>query len=196
MARNADLRLAAFAVMLLLCAAATPAFAIPVVNGGFETSDTTGWSIVAGNVDVTGIWQPAEGYWSLDLNGTTAGTLAQTVATTPGRAYSLNFMMSANPDGAPPISAMEVYWDDVLLDVATYDRSATGNTRANMFWQAHHYDVVATGETGTMKFHSLVGSYWGPTLDDVSVTDVPEPATAALFALGALCILAHRRRQA
>ena len=82
-----------------------------VVNGGFElpavggtystlTSGLTGWTIESGSVDlIHTYWTPFEPTQSLDLDGTSPGTISQSFATLPGHSYELFFAFSNNPDG-------------------------------------------------------------------------------------------------
>ncbi len=80
---------------LLFTAAAAVLLAHPVsanliTNGGFETGDFTGWAHVGGNVDGT---NPYSGNFAA-IFFPPGGDLQQSVATTPGASYTLNFFLA------------------------------------------------------------------------------------------------------
>lgn len=52
---------------------------------------------------VEGFWAAADGDQSVNLNGGSAGALAQTFATTPGTRYKVTYSMAGNPAGGPVI---------------------------------------------------------------------------------------------
>ena len=58
----------------------------------------TGWNLTAGSVDIIGLpgWSPSEGTRSIDLDGLSAGTLAQTFDTIPSTTYQVTFDLAAN----------------------------------------------------------------------------------------------------
>ena len=84
-----------------------------IPGGGFVTlkegsTDITGWTVIgtvnyAYSIDyIGGYWQAAEGYRSVDLNGTSdRGGVQQALATVAGQRYEVRFAMSGNPDGNP-----------------------------------------------------------------------------------------------
>ena len=58
-------------------------------------------------------------------------------------------------------------------------------TRSNMGWQRYSYNFVATQAVSRVTFASANGnSPYGPALDNVSITSVPEPATWGMMLLG------------
>ena len=64
-------------------------------------------------------------------------------------------------------------------------------------WVQHKNEFVATQESGTMTFRA---SGTNPTavfvgLDGVKITQVPEPSSAILIALGGLTLITRRKRQ-
>ena len=78
----------------------------PNVGPGFITlgtgnSSITGWTVTAGSIDYIGsYWMAQDGSRSIDLAGTSLGTLTQTLTDTiVGQRYAVNFWVSKNPDG-------------------------------------------------------------------------------------------------
>lgn len=67
-----------------------------------------------------------------------------------------------------------------------------------MKWEFKQYDFTATAASTTLAFRAPTNStgYWGPFVDNVSVSVVPEPSAFALFGAGllGLGVVARRRR--
>lgn len=201
-----------FTKSLLALAVATSAFgaqAAPapnlIQNGSFEstvvtspyttlTSGLTGWNIVTGNVDLIGnYWAPSDGNQSLDLNGTTAGSISQTFATTSGQKYHISFDLAGNPDGGDPLKTLLVSISPQVF----YSFNTTNQSKVNMGWTTNGFDYIATANTATLYFLSMQNSAYGPALDNVSVTAVPEPESYAMLlaGLGLMGAIARRRKQ-
>lgn len=180
-----------------------------VVNGGFEQpvvpqdiltysapASFAGWTVDRGSVDVTGLlvnggWQAAGGQQSLDLSGTSAGSVHQDVPTSAGSRYLLTFWYAGDPTftgslGCAPMSFlrhMTVSWENAKVDDITVD--TTGRTRASMGWQKRSLLVTATADPSRLEFTSLSEGWCGPTLDDVSVTPLTASQTFTTLASSA-----------
>jgi hypothetical protein len=88
-------------LLLALTAAAAFALAQPVkanliTNGGFETGDFTGWTHVSGRVTGTfdGVASHSGNFQAVFVAGV---SLAQSVATTPGASYTIDFFLAWGP---------------------------------------------------------------------------------------------------
>jgi choice-of-anchor C domain-containing protein len=214
-------RLLGLAAALAFLGAASPASAVVnlISNGSFEfgTNDAApgGFStipgsasisnwLVGGSVDwINGYWQAQSGTHSVDLNGTSIGSLQQTIATVAGQAYSLTFYVSANPDNIPNPGS----------DSRTLEASAGGasmsfgytaflppNSRSQMNWDLRTFNFVATGESTLISFASTTpegNCCYGIALDNVAVSAVPELSTWAmmLIGFGGLGFFAYRRNK-
>lgn len=203
---------AASAALIAVFAAGSASAQI-VQNGSFESPAVApspfevsppqpidGWIVTAGSVDlIDGYWQAHSGVQSIDLSGSEPGTLTQDVTLQTGQLYLLTFWVSGNPDGPP--------------DLKTFDFSVTNTTpmtaanvnflvasppqsRENMNWQPREWLFLANDGPHTLVFQSTTPGPFGPALDDVGVTLVPEPETYAMLlaGMGFIGFIARRRR--
>jgi hypothetical protein len=158
-------------------------------NGGFETGDFSGWqrSGDLGNFGISGLDHTGDGAFSafLGATGPSENVLSQTIATQLGHQYKVDFFLE-NTVGAP--NAFK----------ASFGSGGVSLTNAEQFgWQEFSFDVFATAPSTTLTFsaHNQPGFF---LLDDVSVTEVPEPATAMILGagLGLTGLRRNRRKDA
>ena len=196
-------------------AAPMTAGAAGFTNGSFETvaggsnpapgtfntlfagnTDITGWLVAAGNVDLVNgnYFAPdfiaSDGQNSVDLNGSTQGTITQTFDTIAGTQYRVTFDLNSNVyDGNP--NAIK----NVLASAAGFSGvfgypNALHPQGLGGPWQSHMFDFIATGASTTLSFQSLEASNccYGAELDNVAVNPfaggVPEPAAWMLMMVG------------
>lgn len=192
---------------------ATSVGAVTLINGSFEdggaigagsfetlgTGDTsiTGWTVLSDGVDYIGsYWQASHGARSLDLSALTSGGVAQSVhGFEAGKRYRVTFDLSVNPDGGNDLKTLIMSATGGVPATYTYLRTAA-NTTANMLWSVQTYDFTATGAMQMVQFRSQELNASGMTLDNVSISLVPEPAAWALLIAGfGLTGAALRRRK-
>jgi choice-of-anchor C domain-containing protein len=163
-----------------------PSFSISaggLSNGGFETGNTTGWTVV-GDVDVVGpaTWAPSEGTYSLDLNGFFPATISQALSTVPGVTYTVLFDLAGNPGIPQNVKRLEV---SAAGTSAIYKFDTNGKSGTSMGWRGESFTFTAVDASTTLTFKSLHAPAThpdraqGPALDNIRVTVAP-PATITL----------------
>ena len=172
-----------------------------VVNGSFESgiilpdisiqlsagdsTSITGWTVVSGTIDYIGTrWTAGDGNRSLDLTGSSTGTIEQIVAGfTPGQNYRLSFLVAANPEGGPTIKSLQA---SIGSTSQTFTFNGTGYSDANMGWSQRTMDFTATSSSMALDFTGLQNGLYGAALDAVAIAPVPEPSTLSLLGSAAL----------
>jgi hypothetical protein len=156
----------------------------------------TGWTVVNDAIAWIGVGDPwgldaFSGDRFLDLSDYTAGQpfggVSQAVATTAGTSYLVTFSLGSSTFWGRP-SALTV---SAGGSSQTFTSPLTGG---NNDWEQRTMTFVATGALTTLVFSGAAGNnYIG--LDDVSVTAVPEPASALLLLAGAAVVFGRVRRR-
>ncbi|HEX5312774.1 choice-of-anchor C family PEP-CTERM protein [Aquabacterium sp.] len=197
----------------LACLATASAQAAPFTNGSFELHDPSiesdsseplvlagetllpGWDVLAGSINYVRFnrWQAADGDFSIDLNGEHSDVygIAQTFDTLAGQKYLVSFALSGNPDDAPSVKSFVV---SAAGTAATFTFDTTGHTRQSMQWLPQSFTFTATGASTTLRFDSQTTGPYGPALDNVRVTAVPEPSLMSLLIAGSAVAWRMRRR--
>jgi hypothetical protein len=184
-------------VLALACVGVSQAQATNlVVNGGFETGDATGWTLVpAAGGSLMGISGNSNtGSWSFSFGavGFLDDTLSQQIVpTVAGNSYLIDFWLDHPANDAQ--NHFNASWDGGTL-VDMLNVGAFGYTEFT-------FTEIATSASTPIQF----GSYEVPSwfyLDDVSVTDlgpaggaVPEPLTmfSAFMAISGLGAYLRKR---
>jgi choice-of-anchor C domain-containing protein len=196
-----------------LLVGAQSAYAVTITNGSFETgtapgsfhevgtggTDITGWTVDSGSVDYIGnYWASSNGSRSLDMSGSSAGQISQTISgLTNGQEYKVTFDIAGNPDGAPASKDLQVSADGFS---GLYSFNTTGHSTgsvAAMGWSTQTFFFVASGTSATLAFLSLTGGSFGAALDNVTIAATPIPGAILLFgsALGGMGFLGYRRKK-
>ena len=166
-----------------------------IQNGGFEApsiatalqqidspANVGEWRVTEGSVDVKRTtWQPAAGLQSLDLNGCSAGRIAQTVLVTAHQQYELRFSYAGNP-GTAAEKPFHVEIDGVSTVQLSFDTSST--TTSDMGWLPGSLVFTPLQNSVEVAFASKIDGCAGPAIDEVSLkalgTYVPPPSTVAV----------------
>ena len=184
---------------MVLAAYASPNL---VVNGGFDTGDFTGWTIMAspaGCSDFGIANNPADflsGTGAAFFAGSCVGvydTIMQDIPTTIGDDYNFTFFVN-NTNNVGSASDFQAFWDGALVQ----DLPGMGNS----VYTEYSFTEAAAATATPIAFqgYNQPADYY---LDDVSVTDlgpaslvaVPEPPLAVLLCSGlGLVLLARRLR--
>ena len=162
-----------------------------VANCGFETGDFTSWT-QGGNPGFTGVTGSPyahSGNFGAYLGpvGSDGILMSQTLATTAGASYDLNFWL-ANFGG--PTNDFSVQWDGVTIPGSTLI-----NSNPFPYTEFSFSGLTALGGDTLQFSFRQDPSYWG--LDDVSVvqqTSMPEPAAFAGLMLAGVAVVMGKRR--
>ncbi|MCC7461272.1 MAG: DUF642 domain-containing protein [Gammaproteobacteria bacterium] len=215
---------------LILALTGTAAHASLLTNGSFEIGAPSGgcsaaapapvgWTIGGGNIDIdssatgcSGI-PAADGVYFIDLTGSFgagAGSIYQTVGTTPGQRYVLSFYFGGNPQwqyldypNDSPFKSMNVLINGTLQ--GTFGVNTTGFPSGDAGWnldQLHFNAMSSSTQIGFVSLNGEGGTVFGPLLDGVTldavsgapaVVPLPGSAWLMLGAVGGLALFMRRR---
>lgn len=183
-----------------LAALSGSAEAAPLINGSFELgtdpgsfttvgpggSAITGWTV--GGIDgvdyIGSYWQAQDGVRSVDLSGNGPGSVSQLIDTDFGQQYTVSFWLAGNPDGGDTAKLTVTSVAGTVPQFDTFTVVPGTNTHANMGWQQYAYTFTAFGAQSLLTFASGEDNAYGPALDNVAITAVPEPASWAMMLAG------------
>ena len=163
------------------------------INLGAPDSTTIqGWTVKSGSIDYIGSrWVAGDGNRCLDLNGLDPGTMMQTVSgLAPGQHYELSFLLAGNPEAGPTVKTLQA---SVGTFFQNYTFDITGATTAHLGWTSKKLDFTATSPLMDVTFTSLTAGAYGPALDSVNLTLVPEPGVWVLAGASLVLISLIRR---
>lgn len=177
-------------IMSLLFAAYRPASAGNinlVLNGGFETGDFTGWTLINNQNTRVDSFNPNTGTYEADFgNSSGDATVSQTLTDVAGENYTFSFWQGNGAAGGDFSAAFD---STVLL--SEVNPAATGGA-----YTQFSYNVVGTG-SDTISFSGF--NEFSEFLDDVSVvgaeSSTPEPSTVVLTGLGCIGLIARYRKK-
>lgn len=180
------------------------------VNGGFETGDTTGWTYFPTTTSTFGVVTPG-------ASSTFAGEVANSFlasgavikqdavgagVVSVGQTLTLSFDFK-ELSGAGGVVFAEFFTLDSGGGVTSSQILGGAPLFGSSSFTPRLFNIplVANVDGGvTLQFAvstaAISGSFVNATFDNVSMTVIPEPASAALLGLGGLALIARRRRHA
>jgi len=146
-----------------------PSSTVPYYQLAAGSTEIPGWTLHDGGIDYirSDFWLPAEGQRSIDLSAQSAGRISQSFATTPCRAYQVDFSLAGNPYDGASVKQLRV---EAAGQSQDYTFDVTGRYGSNMGWERRSFRFVANSSTTTLSFRSLASDNGGPALDGISVT--------------------------
>jgi hypothetical protein len=190
-----------FAMALALSALAAHSAPNLVGNGSFEADVQAAgsWNIYSSLTSWTGVQNielrnndygtAQNGVNFVELDTTSNNAMKQTIIASAGE-YDLSFWYSARPGVAAGSNGLSYSFGSLTGDVLT----ATAGTAVNV-WQHYVGRVHLDGATDLTFAAIQTSDSLGGSLDNVSVTAVPEPETYALMLAGLGLIGAVLRRR-
>jgi hypothetical protein len=191
------------ALALLTVAARSAMAASIVLNGGFETGTLAGWTATpSSSTSLFGVNSDSSNYgaYSAFFGGVNTGggdedTISQSFATIPGQSYVVDFWLAFEMTSFPPCDPFSTciendfsaFWNGApLLSILS----------ASEFpFTKYTFLLSATGGTSTISFAGAALGFREYRLDDVSVSEVPEPASLTLLVTGLAVWLGGRYRR-
>jgi len=172
---------------------------------GASSTQITGWVTQLSGVEVftaldigLGLDYPttiADGVRAVDLTPVNyaGGGISQTFATTPGVTYDVSFF-----GGTATLLGKTGYGQILVTVDSAVKLFEFFNQESNWVWKQKEFQFTATGTSATLSFVSLQdASSHLASIDNVSVTAVPEPAAVGAAAgLGLLVFGVYRRLRA
>lgn len=189
-----------------LLSATSFAHANLVVNGSFEDYSTVtpgtwrifgsgnGWTTSQYGVEVRNAVAGTadDGARFVELDTTANSWISQVVHTSANQLLELAFAYASRAGVAANSNGIEIFWNNLSLG------SLTGNGTNGNGWLDHVYHVQADANgLGALTFAAIgTSDSYGGSLDNVSVTAIPEPDTIAMLltSLGLLAAVTRRRK--
>jgi hypothetical protein len=167
-----------------------------------DTTSISGWKVHRNGVNYVSepLWDAADEKRSVELLSTGGGIGQRIYGFVPGKQYVLKFNVSANPFNTSPGPKAVAYTVSVTGGVAVQDYYTfiPGlNAANNMLYVTEQYNFIASKADQDLLFKaSGRNGAFGPVIDSVSVSMIPEASTWAMLVLGfGLVGVAARRRK-
>jgi hypothetical protein len=167
-----------------------------------DTTSITGWKVLGAGVNYVNntIWNAAQGSRSIELLGNNGGIGQRVFGFITGKTYTLKYAVSADPTNTAT-SAVDLYHTvsvtGGLASTTPYTFVPAVNTATNMLYSIQEYTFVASNTFQDLQFRASGRNRgFGPVIDSISITAIPEASTWAMLVLGfGLVGAASRRRK-
>ena len=207
--------LAPFLVSSLALAVAAPSDADIILNGDFEDNTATSsifnlsnasYNVVVADSTAFGLRNeidlvtggdlgidPQSGDWEVELNETGAqGTfdalsLVLSVPVVSGNSYSLEFFVGKSGTADIGLSSVATDQGSVIFSGAS--------TGASGEWTQYNHTFTAAENASFLTVAASLGGGGKIAMDNISLTQVPEPSTALLIGLGIIGAGVQGRRR-
>jgi hypothetical protein len=166
-----------------------------IINGGFENSpkcasatamscQSTNTSLIAPwrvtsthkifEIDTRQKWSNYRGNWSMDLNSDKPYTIGQSVSTTVGQYYRLQFALTANAFALPVIKTG-------FVNMTGGSSSVSGNFTSGengYQWKVMQYAFKASAASTLIELGSTTAGGFGPVIDSVQMVAITAPSAS------------------
>jgi hypothetical protein len=164
-----------------------------ITNGGFETGDFSGWTVMGIDNDVVGnqpFTPPHSGNYQALFGYLPNSITSQNVATTPGSSYIVTFWLAADisHSGSPSFS---VNWGGSTIFNYVFPSGGSFGYTEYTF----NVNALSAATPLQFQFNSIFGNLF--YLDDISVTPANVPdggSTVALLGFALLGVVVLRRK--
>ncbi|MGN6547112.1 MAG: cadherin domain-containing protein, partial [Aureliella sp.] len=139
-----------------------------------------GWTVSSGNVDLMGTGAQASplGGRSIDLNGSAAGEISQTLTTVAGRHYQIIFNVSGNFGSGEATKDFRVSAGGTSQDYSL--TQPAGWSTSNSLFSGRSMTFTADSSSTTLRFTSFDTGAAGALIADVRVVEIPPAVQAVL----------------
>ncbi|MFK7885229.1 MAG: LamG-like jellyroll fold domain-containing protein, partial [Gammaproteobacteria bacterium] len=147
----------------------------------FTSGQTFGdWTVDSGDVDLgrTNVEAPPLGGYSLDLSGSVAGAVSQTLDTVAGQQYQVVFALSGDWDSGPDVKEFLVSAGGESTGFFVTEPS--GWSGSNMLWDSRSFTFTADSDSTLLQFISQTSSANGAIIANVQVIEI-SPAISAIL---------------
>jgi Protein of unknown function (DUF642)/PEP-CTERM motif len=168
-----------------------------------DTTSITGWTVLGAGVHYVNntIWDAAQASRSIELLGSNGGIGQRVYGFIKGKTYTLKYALSADPANTAT-GPVDVYHTvsvtGGLASTTPYTFMPTFNTASSMLYSIQEYTFVASNTFQDLQFRASGRNRggFGPVIDSISITAIPEASTWAMLVLGfGLVGVASRRRK-